>query len=98
MGSWSIAVFKYIFASSKFLKSIKSCAKHALATGKFGRIFSAFLKAFDPSAKFFSAVNKTPKKLKRSEAIKVCARQAENYSQALSAEIYKDCMKDKGFR
>ena len=44
------------------------------------------------------AASGKPKKLKRSEAIKVCARQAENYSQALSAEIYKDCMIDKGFR
>jgi len=38
------------------------------------------------------------KKMTRSEASKLCATKAEEYTSALAAEIYKDCMKDKGFR
>ena len=38
------------------------------------------------------------KKMTRSEALRICAMIAEEYTAALAAEIYKDCMKDKGFR
>ena len=39
-----------------------------------------------------------PKKISRSQASAFCAQKAEEYNKELSVEIYKDCMKDKGFR
>jgi|TARA_Y100000294_G_scaffold162481_1_gene167612 hypothetical protein len=39
-----------------------------------------------------------PKKKTRGDAIEICSRESEEHVKEIRAEVYKDCMKDKGFR